>query len=304
MTTPGNAEAEGQAEAMTGIARPTRQDRSMRDDQVTVIELDLVDRTRPTPALGAVGGAAHRRLVTTIHLPPPGRPAPLIVLAHGFNGHPRKFTALARHWADAGYVVAVPRFPITNDEAATADTADDVARRLADLGGQAGDISFVVDAVLAAGVDPSSPLADRLDSRRIGVYGLSLGAMTVWTATLGDGDVDERVGALVQSDGTFPGDADLLADVRFPVFVAHSDVDAIFDIEVVRSQFALLRAPRYLLVLHGAAHAAVGENTPTPADRAYRDATTVFWHRHLGGAETPFPASVVEDGVTTFVEVR
>ena len=55
-----------------------------------------------------------------------------------------------------------------------------------------------------------------------------------------------------------------------------------------------------MLVLHNAIHATVGENTDTPADEAFQDATTVFWDRTLGGQPNkPFPPSVVVPGVTT-----
>ena len=65
-------------------------------------------------------------------------------------------------------------------------------------------------------------------------------------------------------------------------------------------EFEALPDPQFLLVLHGAEHAAVGENPPTPADEAYRVATTVFWDRCLGGhVDAAFPQDVGVAGVTT-----
>ena len=108
---------------------------------------------------------------------------------------------------------------------------------------------------------------------------------------------------MIQSDGGFPGDLSALSGVTFPVFIAHSDVDPTFPAEGILREFDALPAPKFLLVLHGAVHAAVGENTPTPADEAYRVATTIFWDRYLRGLETePFPDAIVIDGVTTFVD--
>ena len=84
------------------------------------------------------------------------------------------------------------------------------------------------------------------------------------------------------------------------MFVAHSDVDPIFPIEGVRRQFDALPSPKYLLVLHRAAHAAVGENSPTPADEAYHVATTVFWDRCFGEqVDAEFPEGIGIAGVTT-----
>ena len=103
---------------------------------VRVVELDLVDTSRATPTIGRFGGAPQRDLPTTVYLPAGEVAAPLILLAHGFNGHPRKFTTLAGHWAAAGYVVAVPRFPVSSDDFAVLDPAVFDAR-IADLPEQA-----------------------------------------------------------------------------------------------------------------------------------------------------------------------
>jgi dienelactone hydrolase len=280
-----------------GAPRPVAADEPIVDVEL----IPLVDNSRPTPAIGDYGGAPARDLQTTVWLPATTDPAPLILLAHGFNGHPRKFTDLARHWADAGYVVAVPRFPVTNDEFPEIDPAFDNAR-IADLAAQADDVVFVIDELHAASSNPTSPIAGRIDPERLGLYGMSIGALTVWAAAERD-DLSDEVDALVQSDGAYPGDAARLADVKFPVFIAHSDVDPIFPAEARLREFETLPSPKFLLVLHGADHAAVGENTPTAADEAYRIATTVFWDRYAAGREdAEFPPSIVIDGVTSFVD--
>ena len=270
---------------------------------VRVVEVALVDATRPTPAIGDYPGADQRELPTTVYLPATAEPAPLIVLAHGFNGHPRKFTDLATFWANAGYVVAVPEFPASSDEFIAVAGGEFFPDRVADLPQQALDVSFVIDEMAALDVDGSSELSGRVDEERIGLFGLSLGSLTVWNTVLGPDATETRVDALIQSDGAFPGETPLLADVTFPVFVAISDTDGLFTPEVVVPQFATLPAPKFMLVLHGAVHATVGENTPTPADEAYRVATTVFWDRYLGGQpDEPFPDSIGIDGVTTFID--
>lgn len=272
-------------------------------EMVRVVEVALVDPTRATPAIGDYVGSDQRELPTTVYLPATAAPAPLIVLAHGFNGHPRKFSDLAMFWANAGYVVAVPRFPVSNDEFIALAGGAFVPERVSDLPQQALDVSFVIDEVLTLDGDGSSELSGRVDEERLGLFGLSLGSLTVWTTVLGPNATETRVDALIQSDGAFPGDTPLLADVPFPVFVAISDVDGLFPPDVVMPQYATLPSPKFMLVLHGAMHATVGENTPTPADEAYRVATTVFWDRYLGGQpDEPFPTSIVIDGVTTFID--
>ena len=264
--------------------------------EIAVIEIDVVDPARSTPVIGDFAGAPQRALPTTVYLPATDRAAPLIVLAHGFNGHPRKFTVLARHWAEAGYVVAVPRFPVSNDEFSVLDPAC-FDERIADLPDQADDISFVIGAL------GESEVAARIDPRRLGLYGLSLGSLTVWSTVTRTGLAVSGVDALIQSDGGFPGDLATLSGVPFPTLIAHSDVDPIFPIDGILREFEALPSPKFLLLLHGVAHAAVGENTPTPADEAYRLATTTFWDRYLSGKEAErFAEAAAVAGVTTFVD--
>jgi hypothetical protein len=40
-------------------------------------------------------------------------------------------------------------------------------------------------------------------------------------------------------------------------------------------------APRYLVTIHGIAHAEPYENTPHPADRMVEEVTVAFWDRWL-----------------------
>ena len=257
-----------------------------------VVQLDLVDSTRPTQAAPGVPAASTRTLPTTVYLPPDGGSAPLILLAHGAAGAPEKFTELATYWADHGYVVAVPRFPLTND------AVPEVV--IGDFSEQGRDVSFVVDEVLALSAEPGNELSGRIDPERIGLFGLSLGSLTVWSAVFDD-PPGPAVDALIHTDGTTLATDDQIVTIGFPVLVAHSDVDPAFNYADVTARYDVLPVQKYLLTLHGAAHAAVAENTDTPADEAYQQATTAFWDRTLGGQpDAAFPAAI--PGVTSFVE--
>jgi len=256
---------------------------------VSVVELVLVDPTRATVEGPGVPAAASRTIPTTVHLPAATGPAPLIVLAHGASGAPDRFTDLATAWADAGYVVAAPRFPLTNT-----DVRPPV---IADLAEQGRDVQFVIDALLGRSATADDQLAGRVDPERIGLYGLSLGSLSVWSA-VGE-PTGGRIDALIQSDGqTLTAD---IGAVAFPVLVAHSDVDPIFPYADVVARYDEMPTPKFLLTLPGAAHAVVGEDTETPADELYRQVTTAFWDRTLGGRpDAAFPASV--EGVAVLVE--
>src|SRR5207249_4053124 len=102
----------------------------------------FVDRSRPTAAGAATPAAPDRTLVTTIYRPKGKGPFPLIVFAHGSNGHPDKFTQLLGVWAAAGYVVVAPAFPLTNS------TVLQNPKNVGDVTNQPADMSFVLTQVL------------------------------------------------------------------------------------------------------------------------------------------------------------
>ena len=83
---------------------------------------------------------------------------PLIVFAHGFAGHPEKFTKLFAAWADAGFVVAAPAFPLTNSHVPEV--------KISDVGQQPADMSFVLDNVLALDKQRGSRLFHAIDHHR------------------------------------------------------------------------------------------------------------------------------------------
>ena len=130
--------------------------------------------------------ARRRHLPTTVHVPEAGARAPLIVFGHGFWGHPRKFTRLLARWVDAGYVVAAPAFPHTNDESPPPYLIEDVAN-------QPADVSFVLDQLLARGLG---------DGQRVGVGGFSLGAETALAVGLHPRYADPRIRAVVAVAGS------------------------------------------------------------------------------------------------------
>lgn len=63
-----------------------------------------------------------RALPTQLHLRAGEPPWPLVVFAHGWIGHPRKYTRLFGRWADAGNaVVARHHEYVENEPASDAD---------------------------------------------------------------------------------------------------------------------------------------------------------------------------------------
>src|SRR5207253_210206 len=102
------------------------------------------------------GRRVPRPLETVVRCPAtPGR-HPLIVFAHGFALTPATYHHLLDAWAQAGYVVAAPVFPLTT---ANAPGGPDEA----DIVNQPRDMSFVITKLLAENARARGVLADRID---------------------------------------------------------------------------------------------------------------------------------------------
>ncbi len=143
----------------------------------------FVDASRPTLAFAANPALPTRTLETVVFYPADGSPGegareaappatadgpfPLIVFAHGSGGLGERYFGLLRAWAGAGYVVAAPVFPFAADpEEASPD----------DYPNQPGDMSVVIDELLAPSADGTDELAGLVDPERIGA------AVTPWAA--------------------------------------------------------------------------------------------------------------------------
>ena len=220
--------------------------------------LPLVDRAR------------ERELTTTVHLPPRGDAAvPLIVFGHGFDGHPRKFTKLLGAWADAGYVVAAPAFPLTNDEVGGETDRDDVVN-------QPADVSFAIDALLG-----SEDLGRLVDESRIGVAGFSLGGMTALAVAFSSRHRDERPRAIAVLAGRFLPELRGTYDMTpRPLIVVHGTQDALVRYELGEEVYRAASPPKALVTLEGARHHEDIEDETGPAPAAV-EKTLAFWDLFL-----------------------
>ncbi len=239
----------------------------------------FVDESRATDAPESELDAPNRTLVTTIYRPRGKGPFPLIVFAHGIDGHPEKFTKLLSRWAAAGYAVAAPAFPLTNSHVANADGHAD------DTGNQAGDMSYVLDEVLALAKQRGSRLFRAIDTKQIGASGLSLGGLTTYQLVYGDCCRDDRIKAAAVFDG-FLQDAEL--DDHVPLLIAHSDSDPAIPYTSAQRVFADAKAPVWFVTLHGASHASQWEDDITPYDAIAEQITLDFWDATLRGKAKAF----------------
>lgn len=230
-----------------------------------VTELALVDASRETPSFGTWEGAPERALPTRIWIgPSPGEDAPqrpLLLIAHGVDGHPRKFEAFASDLARAGVVVAAPAFPCTNDETGAGFLG------VGDLPEQPGDLTFVLDQLLAQVDDEASPLWHRFDPESLVTLGHSLGGATVigWTRFE---DPETRLDAVATLSPAVP------LTVAFgpspspqgpPSLLLHGLEDPVVAYEISLDYYDLLDEPKWLVGLAGAEHSDPIESQEVPA---------------------------------------
>ena len=132
---------------------------------------------------------------------------PLVVFAHGWNGRSDTFLDAGSVWAEAGYVVALPTFPLSREGVAFGD----------DYLQQPGDISAVIDSMGEGG--PDGELEGLTDLDHVAVGGHSLGSATVFRLAYSGCCLDDRVDATIPVSGgpadigqggylTWPPDAD------------------------------------------------------------------------------------------------
>ena len=233
---------------------------------VGVTTMTFVDTSRPTMPNGDFPGAPSRTLITEIWYPadpgpaaPPeeqrnapvlhGGPYPLIIYSHGFMSVRRGGTFLAQHLASYGYVVAAPDFPLTNAGAPGGPAFADVVE-------QPGDVSVIIDRVLALGADAHSSFAGAIDAQRIGLTGLSLGGTTTFLAAFHPTLRDPRVRAAAPMAGVAcMFDKDFYGARKIPLLILHGDIDAIVAYQE-NGVFAFSEAnpPKYLVTIIGGSH--------------------------------------------------
>ena len=154
------------------------------------VGLKFVDTTRSTPALGDFPGDDERQLKGTVWFPKgDSKDHPLLVFSHGFNSYHKGSRHIAQYLAKNGYIVAAVDFPLSNAFSPAGNP------QLLDIVNQPGDISAVIDHMLALNADKNSSFYQRLDADKIGVYGLSLGGLTTALVSFHPDYLDTRVQA-------------------------------------------------------------------------------------------------------------
>lgn len=202
----------------------------------------LVDPSRPTVSHGTVV-ATSRTLTTLVWAPAtPGR-WPLVVFGHGFQVGPEPYEALLAAWASAGYVVAAPELPLSDQAVAGANLDEN------DIVNEPGDLRFVLDSLVASG----SPLAAEVDPTRVALAGHSDGAEAALAASIDPTPAGEPIirAVIAMSVSPLPGSGSLASP---PALVTQGDADPINPDALGRQVFDSLRSPKFFLDLLGGGH--------------------------------------------------
>lgn len=266
----------------------------------------FIDTSRATKASPPFEGASDRRLDTWIWYPaegaddadgPPvldaplgkGGPWPLLIYSHGTYGRPDNATHICEFLASRGYVVAAPAFPLTSSVSSTKLPAADVS----DAGSQPGDVSFLIDSLIA-----HPRFGPAIDAERIGTTGISLGGITSYFASFSLPTRDPRIKA---SAPIAPGDpvyaalgfglgfgGTVPARVNVPALLLVGDAD-VFSAATGRlgAAYARLWPPKYMVEIRDAPHVWFGDRDQVPPENLNPDC---LWFEKNTGQQPPMCA--------------
>jgi dienelactone hydrolase len=261
---------------------------------VGVMSKTFVDTTRPTDANGRAPALPTRTLLTAIYYPAEGTPSdkpvanatinrkrgpyPLILFTHGLYARGIFYEDVLKTWASAGYVVAAPDYPLSNQ-----DTPGGVnfGTGVADAKNQPADASFAISQVIK-----DAQLGKIVDPKRIGASGHSLGGITTYGLAYSACCRDRRVKAAVPMSG-FGGLVEPI-DQYFrngptPLLALHGNTDGTVPIASDINTFARAQPPKYFLTFIGAAHVTPFLGGTDPQATVLKQSTTDFWDRYLKG---------------------
>jgi predicted dienelactone hydrolase len=254
----------------------------------------FVDTTRPTDANGRAPALPTRTLLTAIYYPAEGTssekpvenapinkargPYPLILFAHGLYARGVFYEDVLKAWASAGYVVAAPDFPLSNQNT---PGGVNFGIGVGDTKNQPDDASFAISEVIK-----DKQLGEIVDPKRIGASGHSLGGITTYGLAYSACCRDNRVKAAVPMSG-FGGLIEPIDQYfrngRTPLLALHGNSDGTVPIASDMNTFMLAQPPKFFLTFIGAGHVTpfLGGNDPQAV--ALKQATVDFWNRYLKG---------------------
>jgi dienelactone hydrolase len=252
--------------------------------------LRLVDQSR---TVQLPGGRGPRTLLTIVRYPAVGAasardlagapaaraagPFPLIVFGHGFAVTPGLYASLLHAWAQAGYVVAAPVFPLEQANAPGGPNESDLIN-------QPQDMRFVITRMLAASATAKQALSGLVDPRRVAVAGQSDGGETALAVAYDAPFRDARVrAAVILSGAKIPGLAFAFPrQGSRPLLATQGSADTVNPPSFTHAFYDSAPRPKYLLDLPGASHLPP-YSTQQPQLGIVERVTVAFLHAYLNG---------------------
>lgn len=292
------AGAAGVAQAAGATAAPAKAPRpkvaAMGKYAVGMMSVTYVDTTRPTDPNGTAPALPSRTLPTAIYYPAQGpptgtpvenapidkkhRPYPLILFTHGLYARGIFYADVLKTWASAGYVVAAPDYPRSNQDAVGGVT---FGGGVADTHNQPADASFVIDQVLK-----DKQLGRVVDAKRIGASGHSLGGITTYGLAYSACCRDKRIKAALPMSG-FGGLVEPIEkyvwDGQPPLLALHGNADGTVPYVSDVNTLAWAKPPKFLVTFIGAGHVVPFLGGDTAQAMALKQATVDFLDLYLKG---------------------
>jgi predicted dienelactone hydrolase len=253
----------------------------------------------------------NRDIPVRVYLPANTAPEPVVLFSHGLGGSRAGSVFLGEHWAARGYVAVFLQHP-GSDDSVWEDApwwkrmrAMKQAASFKNFLLRVRDVPAVINQLEIWNADRTSPLAGRLDLKKIGMSGHSFGAVTT-EAVSGESSppegqkfTDPRIKAAIAFSPSTPhgiSAAKAFGAVKIPwmLMTGTKDIAPIGDADL-KSRLAvypaLHGAPKYEVVLFNAEHS-VFTDRPLPGDREPRNPnhhrvilalSTAFWDAYLRG---------------------
>ncbi len=233
-------------------------------------QLMLVDTSRGTDAWAGRPASTSRTLPTEVWYPiadasgglvpvegaplAAGGPFPFVVNSPGLGDAGPGEAYVGTALASRGYVVASPTFPLTN----TTFLLSASGPYLQDVKNQPGDVSFVMDQLVALSGTGGAWLAGGIDQKHVGVSGLSLGGLNTLLVTYHPTLRDRRVkAAAAMAPASCYLSAAFYDVAKPPLLLLDGDEDLITPIGTnAERTFERARSPRRLVTLAKATHTA------------------------------------------------
>lgn len=169
---------------------------------------------------------------------------PLVLFSHGSCGYPLQSLFLTPLLATRGFVVAAPSHP--GNTLAEFPACGTPTAQTASFLERPADVTYVLDTLLAAGVDAASPFFGLIDETRIGMMGHSFGGLTTYLVAAND----PRIAVAVPL-APFATIAPALA---VPSLTMIGGIDSVVPNAATRERFAESTPPKRLVEIAHAGH--------------------------------------------------